>query len=223
MEDERIHAAVRAFTQKDIIEPPFPAHVSILPPGTLLHDHLDQPNFRGMDDPRIPRWLVKVMGYSGLFERWRVHDCTFLLYLTHQQGGHFFAFADGVYEPPVLFRAHANDVWLGHTGDMWHGIRLVGEWARNPYEMEGKSIRMLSNMTVNPWSMRCLDKQARTWGVFDGERMLASFAWDELRVAAQLRYRVFGSVEEHELYASHAGETQAGQSAGARLRGPRPR
>lgn len=87
MEDERIYKAVRDFTGKPIVESPFPAHVSILPPGTLLHDHLDQPNFRGMDDPRIPRWLIKVMGYSGLFERWRVHDCTFLLYLTQQKDG----------------------------------------------------------------------------------------------------------------------------------------
>jgi len=205
MEDERIHAAVRSFTGKSIIEPPFPAHVSILPPGTLLHDHLDQPNFRGMDDPRVPRWLIKVMGYSGLFERWRIHDCTFLLYLTHQKGGQFFAFADGVYKPPVLFEAHANDVWLGYTGDMWHGIRLVGDWAQNPYDMDGKTIKMLSNMTVNPWTMRCLDAQERTWGVFDGERLLASFPWDEMRAAAQLRYRVFGTAEEHEIYTSHSG------------------
>lgn len=125
MEDERIHELVRSFTGMPVIEPPFPAHVSILPPGTLLHDHLDQPNFRGMDDPRVPRWLIKVMGYSGLFEHWRVRDCTFLLYLTKQKGGEFFTFAEGPSAQPVLFESQANDVFLGNTGDFWHGIRMV--------------------------------------------------------------------------------------------------
>jgi hypothetical protein len=215
MDDERIHEAVRAFTGKSIIEPPFPAHVSILPPGTLLHDHLDQPNFRGMDDPRIPRWLIKVMGYSGLFEPYRIHDCTFLLYLTQQQGGQFFAFADGVYKPPVLFEAHANDVWMGYTGDMWHGIRMVGDYAQNPYDMDGKTIKMLSNMTVNPWSMRVVSAAERTWGVYDGERLLDTFKWADMRAAAQLRYRVFATPEEHEVYRSHSGARLA-RRAGAR-------
>ncbi|KAJ1631810.1 hypothetical protein T492DRAFT_869278 [Pavlovales sp. CCMP2436] len=182
MEDERIHAAVREFTGKSIIEPPFPAHVSVLPPGTLLHDHLDQPNFRGMDDPRVPRWLIK------------------------QKGGQFFAFADGVYKSPLLFEAHANDVWMGYTGDMWHGIKQVDEWERNPYDMEGKTIAMLSNMSTNPWSMRVLDSEARTWGVYDEERLLSTFKFDEMRAAAQLRYRVFATAEEHEIYRSHSGE-----------------
>jgi hypothetical protein len=205
MEDERIHDAVRKFTGKPIVDPPFPAHISVLPPGTLLHDHLDQPNFRGMDDPRVPRWLIKVMGYSGLFEHWRIHDCTFLLYFTQQKGGQMFAFADGVYKPPTYFEAHENDAWLGYTGDMWHGIRMVDEWGRNPYDMGGKSIKMLSNMTTNPWTMRVLSVEARTWGVFDGERLLSTFKWEEMRAAAQLRYRVFANEEEHKVYTSHSG------------------
>mmetsp|Transcript_97 Transcript_97/g.381 ORF Transcript_97/g.381 Transcript_97/m.381 type:complete len:462 (-) Transcript_97:393-1778(-) len=207
MEDERIHDAVRKFTGMPIIEPPFPAHVSILPPGTLLHDHLDQPNFRGMDNPRVPRWLIKVMGYSGLFERWRVRDCTFLLYFTQQKDGQFFSFTEGPYEPPALFEAHANDVMMGNTGDMWHGIRMVGSWEENPYDMQGKTIKMLSNMTVNPWTLRYLPSEAqggeRLWGVFDGERLLKSYRWDEMRAAAQLRYRTFASQEEYDVYAQH--------------------
>ncbi|HPG24734.1 MAG TPA: hypothetical protein PLW10_03810 [Myxococcota bacterium] len=95
--------------------------------------HTDNPKFRGRERSNTPMWLLRTMLWSGLFERWEIHQATAIWWLDDIEGGGLLYWADGPDRPPRRHEgAMANTALVGDNHHMFHQVERVGPFDGDP-------------------------------------------------------------------------------------------
>jgi hypothetical protein len=93
--------------------------------------HTDNPRFHGRDRSNTPMWLLRVMFWSGLFDRWAIVQATSIWWMNDVEGGEFVYWPEGPDEPPRRhFGDMANTALVGDNHGMFHQVGPVGPFDR---------------------------------------------------------------------------------------------
>ena len=100
LRNERYHEAARRFYHAEVILP-HSLYVNVMVAiGECGPAHTDNPKFRGRERANTPMWLLRMMLWSGLFERWEIVQATAIWWLNNVEEGGLAYWADGPDKPP---------------------------------------------------------------------------------------------------------------------------
>ena len=151
--------------------------------------HTDVPAFCGFDRTRHPITLLTIMGLSGLFEDVRVKIATAVAWFYRGADGGFEYWPDGPERPSRVHEGRIdNTAIVGDNDFMWHRVRPTGR-----PEDGMPALTLASELTGS----------GATWRIVDGERVLAAFGRDRLRVSVSWKAVVFASDAERRRYDEH--------------------
>lgn len=120
-----VEAARTAF-DTPLVHPEFVA-VNINGPGPAGNIHMDNPSFHGATRVDYPLPFLRVMGFSGLFDAWRVVRASTLCWFYEGSGGSFDYWPEGIDGPMLSERAPFGNVALcADTDRIYHRIGPVG-------------------------------------------------------------------------------------------------
>lgn len=93
--------------------------------------HTDNPRFQGRDRSNTPMWLLRVMFWSGLFDRWAIPQATAIWWMNDVEGGGFLYWPEGPDAPPHEHVGRvANTALVGDNHGMFHQVAAVGPFDR---------------------------------------------------------------------------------------------
>jgi len=180
--------AARAVHGRPVIVPAI-VYANILVAGQELAVHTDVPEFRGANRKKFPQWLMVAMHHAGLFDAWRMPIVTGVAWFSACAGGEFVFYPDGAAGPAVSLPAKRNTAILLDTDSVFHGVARVGaETALAP---------------LRPGMQLRFDGAGR-WSVRDGDSVVASYAWDELRFSISWKSYCFADEAEHRAWREHS-------------------
>ena len=184
---EGFACAARRLHGRPIVEPAI-VFANLLVPGQELAIHTDVPEFRGVNRKRHPQWLIVVMRHSGLFEAWRMPIATAVAWFHDCSGGEFVFYPDGPQAPPLAQPVRYNTALLLDTDSVFHGVD-----------------RVASAQPIAPLrpGMRLGQAGDRRWEVRDGERVVASYGWPDLRFSISWKAYCFADESERRAWAEH--------------------
>jgi len=120
-----VEAAKAAFGTP-VVYPEFVA-VNINGPSPAGRTHIDNPSFYGATRVDYPLPFLRVMGFSGLFEAWRVVRASILCWFYEGSGGGFDYWPEGIDGPMLSEQAPFGNVALCvDTDRMYHRIGPIG-------------------------------------------------------------------------------------------------
>lgn len=159
--------------------------VNLNPPAPASPPHLDLPVFRGFSAPQVPIWLLMSMTHSGLFLDWLVPLASGVAWFWRGAGGDFeywpgIPAGSGISERPPMW----NKGVIADNEVMWHRVGAIGtlqQQALRPTTVPGDA-RM--HWTRHGWEAR------------QGERQLARFSANEVRISFVWKAYVFRD-EDH--------------------------
>lgn len=126
LHNKKFVEAAKAAFGTSFINPEFVA-VNVngpMPPGNA---HVDNPSFYGATRVEYPLPFLRVMGFSGLFESWRVVRASTLSWFYDGAGGNFDYWPEGIDGPMLSERAPFGNVALcADTDQIYHRIGLIG-------------------------------------------------------------------------------------------------
>lgn len=108
----------------------FPEFVAVNINGPMLAGatHIDNPSFYGATRVDYPLPFLRVMGFSGLFERWRVIRASTLSWFYKGTGGSFDYWPEGLDGPRRSEQPPFENVALcADTDRMYHRIGPIGD------------------------------------------------------------------------------------------------
>lgn len=189
--------AARGLYGRPIVAPII-VYANLLVPGQELAVHTDVPEFRGMNRTKDPQWLLVAMHHSGLFDRWRMPIATGVAWFGGpSRGGEFVFYPDGAFGPPVALPAEHNTAILLDTDSTFHGVDRVGD-------------PTAPTADLHP-GMKLVYEAGGRFGLFDGDRRLARYAWSELRFSISWKAYCFADDEEARIAGEHRDDlTRAG-------------
>jgi hypothetical protein len=121
-----LEAARTAFGTSHVY-PEFVA-VNISGPMPACNTHVDNPSFYGATRGDYPLPFLRVMGFSGLFEPWRVVRASTIAWFYEGTGGNFEYWPEGLDGPMLSERSPFLNVALcADTDRMYHRIGAVGD------------------------------------------------------------------------------------------------
>jgi hypothetical protein len=89
--------------------------------------HTDNPRFHGRDRSNTPLWLLRVMLWSGLFDRYAIVQATSIWWMNDVEGGALLYWPNGPDEPPLEHVGDmANTALVGDNHGMFHQVGPVG-------------------------------------------------------------------------------------------------
>lgn len=89
--------------------------------------HTDNPRFHGRDRTNTPMWVLRVMLWSGLFDRFEIRQATAIWWMNDVEGGGLLYWLDGPDRPPrEHVGAMANTALIGDNHGMFHQVGPVG-------------------------------------------------------------------------------------------------
>jgi hypothetical protein len=141
-------------------------YANLLVPGQELAVHTDVPEFRGANRTVVPQWLCVVMLHSGLFDAWRRRIATGIAYFSDCAGGELAFYPDGPEAPARTIPVRHNTAIVMDTDTIFHGVDRVASDDPLPPLSPGMQLR---------------HEDRGTWCLFDSERELARYAWEEVR------------------------------------------
>ena len=153
--------------------------------------HTDIPAFRGIDRTRYPVWLLVTMGRSGLFEPWRVTIATAVAWFYAGDGGGFTYWPDGPDATPRTRSAATNTAVVGDNDVMFHRVESIG----------GPDDDMIRGLTLDS---RLQPDGERGWRVMDGERELATYRNDQVRISVSWKAQMFADPDAARAYDEHS-------------------
>ena len=102
--------------------------VNISGPMPACNIHMDNPSFYGATRVHYPLPLLRVMGFSGLFNEWRVVQASAISWFYEGAGGSFDYWPDGLDGPMLSERPPFGNVALISDNDqLYHRIAAVGD------------------------------------------------------------------------------------------------
>lgn len=154
--------------------------VNLNPPAPASPPHLDLPVFRGFSAPQVPIWLLMSMANSGLFLDWLVPLASGVAWFWRGTGGEFEYWPEGptgssLCERPPMW----NSGVMADNEVMWHRVGAIGttaQQAASPSTVPGDA------------RMHC---SAEGWEARQGNRPLAQFTADEVRISFVWKAYVF--------------------------------
>ena len=150
--------------------------------------HTDVPAFRGVDRREYPISLLQVMGHSQLFERYRVFIATAVAWFYRGEDGGFEYWPDG---PGAASRVHEGDIYntaiVGDNDFMYHRVRPTGA------SKDG----LLGGMTLDT---RLERQEDGAWQILEGDSVLSSFDYSQIRSSVSWKAMVFRDEEEARVY-----------------------
>jgi hypothetical protein len=164
-------------------------YANLLVPGQELAVHTDVPEFRGVSRKTHPQWLCVVMHHSGLFDDWRMPIATGVSWFHRCLGGEFACYPDGPGAAAVAHPVAHNSAVLLDTDSVFHGVDPVG----------APGIELAP---LRP-GMRLRFDGGDHWSVRDGERVVARYAWDDLRFSVSWKAYCFRDEAEQRSWARH--------------------
>lgn len=180
--------AARAVHGRPVIVPAI-VYANILLPGQELAVHTDVPEFRGANRKKFPQWLMVAMHHSGLFDAWRMPIVTGVSWFSACAGGEFVFYPDGVAGARVALPAQRNTAILLDTDSVFHGVDRVG--------IDAPLAPLRPGMTL-----QC-DGPGR-WSLRDGDAVVASYAWDELRFSISWKAYCFADDSARRAWQEHS-------------------
>jgi hypothetical protein len=151
--------------------------------------HTDVPAFRGFDRSSHPITFLTIMGLSGLFEDVRVKIATAVAWFYAGGDGGFEYWPDGPDRPSQVHEGRIdNTAIVGDNDFMWHRVRPTGR------REDGMPVLTLASELVGG---------GEDWRIVDGERDLATFGRERLRVSVSWKAYVFDSDAERRRYDEH--------------------
>jgi hypothetical protein len=157
--------AARQIHERPLVVPAI-VYANLLLPGQELAVHTDVPEFRGANRTRVPQWLCVVMLHSGLFDVFRRPIVTGIAYFSDCTGGDLAFYPDGPEKPAHTIPARHNTAVLMDTDTIFHGVDRVASDDPVPRFAKGMQLRCEGD---------------GTWLLFDGDRELARYDWEDLR------------------------------------------
>jgi hypothetical protein len=151
--------------------------------------HTDVPAFRGFDRSRYPITLLTIMGVSGLFEDVRAKIATVVAWFYAGSDGGFEYWPDGPERPSRVHEGRIDNTAIAGDNDfMWHRVRPTGR-------VEDGMRRL--GLESQLW------REGDGWEIRDGERRLAAFGSEALRVSLSWKALVFESDAERRRHDEH--------------------
>lgn len=152
--------------------------------------HVDIPAFRGFDRSTIPVTFLTIMGQTGLFEDERVKVATAVAWFYDGTDGGFEYWPDGPAAAPVVHEgAIDNTAVVGDNDFMWHRVRPVGSPADG-----------MASLTMASELRRAADGG---WLIAEGDREIARFEDDRLRVSLSWKADVFADDGDRRRHDDH--------------------
>jgi hypothetical protein len=121
-----LEAARTVFGTSDVY-PEFVA-VNINGPMPACNTHVDNPSFYGATRVDYPLPILRVMGFSGLFDEWRVVQASAISWFYEGAGGSFDYWPDGpdgpmLSEPPPF----GNVALISDNDHLYHRVDAIGD------------------------------------------------------------------------------------------------
>jgi hypothetical protein len=127
LHNKRFIEAARTAFGTSRVYPKFVA-VNINGPMPAGATHLDNPTFFGATRADYPLPLLRVMGFSGLFEAWRVVQAGAISWFYEGKGGSFDYWPEGLDGPMLSERPPFGNVALISDNDqLYHRIGAIGD------------------------------------------------------------------------------------------------
>ncbi len=124
---ERVTQAARDFYGAEVIVP-HSVYVNLM--AALERSgpaHTDNPRFHGRDRSNTPRWALRAMLWSGLFDRYAIVQATSIWWMNDVEGGGLSYWPDGPDKPPHEHVGDmANTALIGDNHGMFHQVGPVG-------------------------------------------------------------------------------------------------
>jgi hypothetical protein len=118
--------AAKAVFGTSFINPEFVA-VNVNGPMPAGNTHVDNPSFYGVTRVDYPLPFLRVMGFSGLFNKWRVVRASTICWFYDGTGGNFDYWPEGIDGPMLSERAPFGNVALcADTDRIYHRIGAIG-------------------------------------------------------------------------------------------------
>ncbi len=123
--------AAKAFYGAEVVEPQS-VYVNLM---TSMAEggpaHTDNPRFHGRDRTNTPMWLLRMMLWSGLFERYEILQATAIWWMNDVEGGGLYFWPHGPDQPPEQHAgAMANTALIGDNHGMFHQVGPVGPFGQ---------------------------------------------------------------------------------------------
>jgi hypothetical protein len=119
--------AARSIFRTSLVYPEFVA-VNVNGPMPACNTHVDNPSFYGATRIDYPLPFLRVMGFSGLFEAWRVVQASAISWFYEGAGGSFDYWPDGLDGPMLSERPPFGNVALISDNDqLHHRVAAIGD------------------------------------------------------------------------------------------------
>ena len=127
LHNQKFLEAVRTLFETSHVHPEFVA-VNINGPMPACNTHLDNPSFYGATRVDYPLPFLRVMGFSGLFDAWRVVQASAISWFYEGSGGSFDYWPDGL-DGPMLSEQppFGNVAVISDNAQLYHRVAPVGD------------------------------------------------------------------------------------------------
>ena len=177
--------AAREIHRRPIIEPAI-VYANILVPGQELAVHTDVPEFRGANRKVHPQWLLVVMHHSGLFDSWRMPIATAVSWFHDARGGAFAFYPEGAEGPPIGHDVRFNTAVIIDTDSVFHGVDRVTQTT--------------TDMPMLKPGMKLVPEGSGVWKVWDGDREVSRYRWEEMRFSVSWKAYCFKDEAERKTW-----------------------
>jgi hypothetical protein len=126
LHNKKFLEAARTVFGTSFVYPEFVA-ININGPTPACNTHVDNPSFYGATRVDYPLPFLRVMGFSGLFEAWRVVRASTISWFYQGKGGNFDYWPEGLDGPMLSEQSPFGNVALCADNDrMYHRIGPIG-------------------------------------------------------------------------------------------------
>jgi hypothetical protein len=179
--------AAKQFYDAEVVEP-HSVYVNIM---TSIADggpaHTDNPRFHGRERANTPMWVLRVMLWSGLFNRYEILQATAIWWMNDVEGGGLYYWAHGPdHAPEHHVGAMANTALFGDNHGMFHQVGPVG-----PFDHGTR--RVTPRAVLAPVGNRSDD-----WAVIDRSELIHQAPLDTFRVSVLWKADVYKTAAERD-------------------------
>ena len=126
LHNKKFIEAAKTMFETSYVCPQFVA-VNINGPMPACSTHLDNPSFYGITRVDYPLPILRVMGFSGLFDEWRVVQASAISWFYEGAGGNFDYWPDGLDGPMLSEQPPFGNVALMSDNDqLYHRLGPIG-------------------------------------------------------------------------------------------------
>jgi hypothetical protein len=161
--------------------------------------HVDVPAFRGLDRFNAPGWLLLAMSRSGAFERWRIRTATAVIWFYEGTGGFLRYWPAGAIGPSREIAPVPNTAIIGDNDRMLHRVEAIGDpelW---------KAV---------PRSSQLHHARGGLWEIRDGDEVLSSYGFEQLRVSLSWKAAVWLDQADRERWLAHSDDLSLAEATG---------